>query len=340
MKWFKVFIMLKKVVDFSPDEIERLCTISAAAGIALFYWRPAEDELRMNGRACKLWGVEDTGPSTFAELVERIVPEDLDRITCAFETKTPPGGEFEINFRVVRKGEIRWLSGRGNHAETATGDRVIVTILFDVTEHERLQERQQMFAAEMDHRVKNSFAIASALTSLVARSAPTVTTMALDLQSRFVALRHAHDLVRPSGPVAGYALLSDLISVLLSPYDCNIFYGKRISMAVPYLLIGGVAATTLALVFHELGTNSVKYGSLSQSEGKLDIVANLEERDVSILWKERGGPPAMPPAHCSGFGTKLIEKSLAFQLGGSSSFIWGREGLTANLRANRSMIMT
>ena len=102
-----------------------------------------------------------------------------------------------------------------------------------MTEAERLEERRRLCTAEMGHRVKNSFAIASALTSLVARSAATTEIMALDLQSRFAALCHAHDLVRPNGTGTGYAHLGDLISVLLLAYDRSPDQATRISLNVP-----------------------------------------------------------------------------------------------------------
>ena len=104
--------------------------------------------------------------------------------------------------------------------------------------------------------------------------------------------------------------------------------------------MGEIATTTLALVFHELGTNSIKYGSLARADGKLEICAALDDQDLLIVWTERGGPAATFLKDRSGFGMKLIQQSLTSQLGGSAAFLWEPEGLTAVLRVSRSKIMS
>ncbi len=328
--------MSGKALAFAPDELERLCVLSDAAGVALWCWRPTDDGLTMNGRARKLLGVAAGAWITFADLAARIVAEDFCDLAPAFDPTHPSSVEFVIDFRISREEDTRWVSAHGGHARDAAGMRITFMILSDVTESKRLEERRRLFVIEMRHRVKNSFAIASALTSMVARSARTTATMALDLQSRFEALCQANDLACPAEPGAGNPQLRDLISVLLLAYERGPGRGERICVDVPDVLVGEVAVTTLALVFHELGTNSVKYGSLSRMDGLVDVVGGFDENFLSITWTERGGPPASRPDVQSGFGTALIERSLAWQLGGSASFAWEREGLIASLRLRRS----
>jgi two-component sensor histidine kinase len=89
-------------------------------------------------------------------------------------------------------------------------------------------------------------------------------------------------------------LLGDLLSILLAPYeDLGAFKG-RIRVAVPRMGVGEAAATSLALIFHELATNSLKYGALSVDTDMLDLSGANEGDDVLLMWTERGGPGGAP----------------------------------------------
>src|SRR3954451_24458824 len=135
-----------------------------------------------------------------------------------------------------------------------------------------------MLAGEMSHRVKNLFAIAAALTMIASRSATTTEGMARDVTQRLVALGRAHDLVRPSLLEQKKAApLRDLLAVLLAAYDDKGTIGDRIRVAVPEVLVGQESITTLALVVHELATNSIKYGALSQAGGTLEVSCNADD---------------------------------------------------------------
>jgi two-component sensor histidine kinase len=185
----------------------------------------------------------------------------------------------------------------------------------------------------MSHRVKNLFATASGLTSIAARSAAATTEMERDLRQRLATLGRAHDLIRPVPGDGGgeAALLGDLFAVLLAPYDDRGAVGDRIRVSVPEVRVGEAAATTLALVVHELATNSVKYGSLSVADGTVEVSCPEHDGEVVIVWTERGGPPVSAPAGPGGFGSKLVSRSLGQQLGGSIAYDWPPEGAVATL---------
>jgi two-component sensor histidine kinase len=139
-------------------------------------------------------------------------------------------------------------------------------IFLDVTARKQAEEGHELLAGEMSHRVKNLLAIASALTAITSRSAQSTEEMAQELTQRLTALGRAHDLVRPLPNGQGSAaLLGDLFSVLLAPYDDTGAFSGRIRVAVERMGVGEKAATSLALVIHELATNSMKYGALSDS---------------------------------------------------------------------------
>jgi two-component sensor histidine kinase len=116
--------------------------------------------------------------------------------------------------------------------------------------------------------------------------------MARDLTQRLTALAQAHELVRPSFAEQNKAArLADLIAVLLAAYDDKGVIGDRIRVAVPEVLASEGSITTLALVVHELATNSLKYGALSKASGTLELSGAADDNEVVIVWTEKGGPP-------------------------------------------------
>jgi len=164
--------------------------------------------------------------------------------------------------------------------------------------------------------------------------------MAHELTNRLMALGRAQDLIRPvAGREIEAALLGDLISVLLAPYDEK-EASVRIRVSVPKINVRERSSTTLALVIHELATNSAKYGSLSVASGTLDVSCNAHDDAIVIIWIERGGPSIAADAKPEGFGSRLIHRSMAAQLGGTIAFDWSAEGVVATLRMSKDRIAT
>ena len=116
--------------------------------------------------------------------------------------------------------------------------------------------------------------------------------MSRDLTQRLTALSRAHDLVRPvlSEPKKA-APLADA-AVLLAPYDDEA--GDRVRISVPELLVGEASATTLALIVHELATNSIKYGALSMATGTIDVSCTEHDSEVVIIWTNGAVQPLLP----------------------------------------------
>lgn len=164
--------------------------------------------------------------------------------------------------------------------------------------------------------------------------------MARELTQRLTALGRAHDLVRPlPGEQGRAALLGDLLTVLLAPYDDLGAFSGRVRVAVERMGVGESAATSLALVIHELATNSLKYGALSAAAGTLDVTTRPCGDDmVELVWMERGGPPVEAPPEPSGFGSRLVRRSMSKQLGGEISYAWPADGLIATLRLGRARL--
>jgi two-component sensor histidine kinase len=201
------------------------------------------------------------------------------------------------------------------------------------------EEGHELLAGEMSHRVKNLLAIASGLTAITSRSTKTTAEMAKELTHRLTALGRAHDLVRPlPGQGGKAALLGDLLTVLLAPYDDLGAFSGRVRVSVPRMGVGEQAATTLALVVHELATNSLKYGALSSPTGTLDIACGAHDTEVVVVWTERGGPQVAAPAGEGGYGSRLLNRSMTLQLGGSISCDWSAEGVIVTLHMTKDRL--
>jgi two-component sensor histidine kinase len=191
----------------------------------------------------------------------------------------------------------------------------------------------------MSHRLKNLLAIAAGLTQITSRTTASTEEMARELIQRLTALGRAHDLVRPLPDGQGSsALLGDLLSVLLAPYDDLGAFSGRIRVAVERMGVGEAPATSLAMVVHELATNSLKYGSLSSDAGTLDVSTRSSDDQISLIWMERGGPAVETPPDAEGFGSKLVRHSSYRQLGGSIEHDWSEEGLIVTVQLSRAKL--
>ena len=319
-------------------DLERLRTATDAAGVALWSWNVDTDEIALDDRAHSLWDVPRGEAVTFEDLSSRIHPADLGRVREAFQNTRARPGAYEIDFRVFQGKAVRWISARGQGNDSGMVERIMFGIFMDVTERKQAEEAREMLAGEMSHRVKNLLSIASALTNIAARSAATTTEMARDMTQRLTALSHAHDLVRPTAGAGQEALLGDLLTVLLAPYAEQDAGRERLHVTVPAIRVGDSAATTLALIIHELATNSIKYGALSSPDGTLDVSCTSHGDEVVLVWMEQGGPPTASPATPPGFGSKLVARSVSGQLGGSIAHEWPSSGLIAWLRMSRARL--
>ena len=314
---------------WGPDHLREAVD---AACVALWSWNLADDRFAMDERAFQLWGMPWSQSVSFGNLSAHIHPADRDRVQAAFTATRSVPGPYEIDFRIMVGDDVRWISARGRAAEAGSVDRPMFGIFLDVTGRKQAEEGSELLAGEMSHRVKNLLAIAAGLTQLTSRSAASVEDMTGELTRRLTSLGRAHDLVRPlPGEQGKAALLGDLLAVLLSPYEDTGAFSGRIRVAVPRMGVGEAAATTLAMVVHELATNSMKHGALSASAGTLDVTGRTEDEEVHITWSETGGPEVPHEPEMAGFGSRMIKRSVAAQLGGSLAYDWQPSGLVATL---------
>jgi two-component sensor histidine kinase len=187
-------------------------------------------------------------------------------------------------------------------------------------EEQRAHQRQQLMINELNHRVKNTlFTVQSLARQSLGRPADTPGLAAFT--ERLMALARAHDLLTQSAWEG--ADLKEILEEVLEPYI------DRTVLAGPPTALSPNAALALSMVFHELGTNAVKYGALSTPEGNVTVVWHVDpsaRHRLTLHWEERGGPSVQPPSR-AGFGSRLIAASLKSDLAGEARIDYRPSGL-------------
>ena len=213
------------------------------------------------------------------------------------------------------------------------GVHTLGVIFLDISQRKIHDEQQELLLREMDHRVKNLFAIVGGMVTLSARSASTPRELAQAVEGRLAALAGAHQLIRPGRSVAPTGKrgtsLGELVRKVLSPYVDPAGTGDnaRTEIDGPEIAVGAEAATNVALVMHELATNAAKYGALSVPDGRVHIAWALAKGRVTLSWTESGGPTITAPPEREGFGSLLARRSVSGQLAGAIIFHWNPGGL-------------
>ena len=195
----------------------------------------------------------------------------------------------------------------------------------DVTELKRARERQELLLREMDHRVKNLFALAISVLRLSGRSASSVPELIGSAGDRLSALARAHALtlsrgLKDSPQAARPTTLHSLIESIAAPHDDREEDDdRRFSIVGCDMEISGPVISSLALLLHEFATNSTKYGALSASVGRIQIHCAKHRETLVVTWTEQGGPEVVAPAGNDGFGDFLVRTTIA-GLGGASRY--------------------
>lgn len=254
-------------------------------------------------------------------------------------------GERVDHYETIRQrkdGSLINISLTVSPVRDATGNVVGASkIARDITERKRAEERQRLLLKEMNHRVKNLFAVSSGVVALSARSAKTMEALSSDVRERLSALARAHALTltetsddAPRGEQA--TTLHALIATILSPYAHGANPAERFTIRGDDLRLGGASVTSFALLLHEFATNAAKYGALSSPAGRVAIECRDGGEQFVLVWTERGGPHVEAAAEGEGFGSLLARATVKGQLGGEIAREWQPEGLTIRLTVTKA----
>jgi two-component sensor histidine kinase/PAS domain-containing protein len=228
--------------------------------------------------------------------------------------------EFEVEheFKTIGRRIMLLNARRVDHLQ------LILLAIEDITERRRAERERELLVGELNHRVKNSFAVIRALATQGdgARSSEEYRQIFL---GRMDALARTHDLLFES-QWQGADLRS--LADTLRP-----FAGER-SVAIEVdgarVELNARQALSLSLVLHELAINAAKYGALSVPEGRVRLSWHIGHADdgerLRLRWEERGGPPVKRPQK-TGFGTELTRRAFEFELGGTANLTFEPEGV-------------
>jgi len=204
--------------------------------------------------------------------------------------------------------------------------------LVDLTKHRQDSARYKMLIDELNHRVKNTLSTVQSIVKQALRKPADPTAIGEAIESRILALSRSHDLLT-SGNWKG-AGLHDLVNAALHPFEVVDGHAERFTIEGENVHLSPKATLSLAIAFHELATNAVKYGAFSNETGKVDIdwtVVSAAKGDrLSLRWRERDGPEVSPPAQ-RGFGSWVIERGLAHELGGEVTLDYLSHGVACTV---------
>jgi PAS domain S-box-containing protein len=269
------------------------------------------------------------------ELLQRAVhPEDRALREAVVEEAIRTGNDYDTDFRIrTPAGEERWLQVRGQAFLRADGTPLsVVGVAQDITDRKRGEEHRALLANELSHRVKNMLATLQAIIAQTLRRAESLEGAGVTLGARIQAMAAATDLlVNARWETAG---IHDLLRRTLDPFGID--DPARFVLGGPEVQLPPRIAVALALGLHELATNAAKYGALSTSGGRVhvqwEVVDGERPQRIRVTWTETGGPPVVPPSR-AGFGTRLIERVLAQEVGGTAKIDYRETGVVFTVDA-------
>ena len=193
---------------------------------------------------------------------------------------------------------------------------------------------------ELDHRVKNTLAIVQSISRQTLRASPSPETFAEVFENRILALSQAHELLTRRS--WGRAALHEILERALAPFSTEL--AERFDIVGPALTFSAETSVSVHMTLHELAVNAAKYGALSTPTGRVVIHWTVDEAVappmLTLAWREIDGPAVDALPQRRGFGTQMIERGLARDLGGKANLDFTPQGLVYTLRAPLSQRMS
>jgi PAS domain S-box-containing protein len=213
--------------------------------------------------------------------------------------------------------------------ETADG-RMTLAAIVDISERKRADSQRELLLEELNHRVKNTLAVVQGIAHQTFNGSEVLRQAKLAFEGRLIALAAAHNLLTLSNWQE--ASLEQLASDALQARSAN---RDRVHLTGPATLLPPKEALAITMALHELCTNAMKYGALSNDDGRIELSWSRREGPPAhfrLLWRERGGPVVTPPGR-RGFGTQLVERTLAQELDGEVVMEFRPDGLVCTIDA-------
>ena len=275
----------------------------------------------------------DTEPD-FEAFSSRVHPDDRLALHASARTALDPDGDgiLDVEYRMLALPESpeHWIHARAQ-AVKVDGVTKFVGTVRDVSDIKDGEARQEMVRGELQHRIKNLFAMVSAISVQTLRG-DDIADRREAFNARLHVLAQAQDMLMLD--VTESASIHDTINRALAPHDGAV---SRFGIEGPKFLMNPKQTLSMALSVHELATNAMKYGALSSEHGRVWISWTLEEAGdgnsrLVFTWREEGGPPVNEPAR-KGFGSRLISRVLAADFNGEVRINYPPGGVVCELIA-------
>jgi two-component sensor histidine kinase len=226
-------------------------------------------------------------------------------------------------------GSRRWFTPYPTPLRDSAGRLTgAINMLVDITERKEAERQQKLLIDELNHRVKNTLATVQSLIAQSARGMDEVGQFQKAIEGRILALSHAHNQLSQRHWTD--AELGQLLRSGLEPYLAKgnvILSGESVQVS-PHV------ALMISMAVHELATNAAKYGALSSPAGRVDVAWSAKGNGavprLRLNWLEQNGPPVQKPTH-RGFGTRLLERGVEVELGGSTQMEFAPAGLRCEI---------
>ncbi len=316
---------------------ERYRLAARATNDAIWDWDLATNHVRWNEALHTAHGhAPDTVEPTGDWWIDHIHPDDRARIDRSIHAVIEGDGTAwsdEYRFRRA-DGTYADILDRGFVLRDATGRAArMIGAMFDISERKRAEEHQRLLTGELQHRVKNTLAMVQAIAAQTFRNVTDMDAAREAFSARLISLGRAHDILTQSSWTQ--APIAEVVDGALSVHRGG--GASRIRASGPNVPLAAKAALALALALHELATNAAKYGALSNDAGTVDLRWHVVHEDEAprfcLTWSEQGGPPILAQPTRRGFGSRLIERSFAAEVGGDVRLTYAPTGLSCRLEA-------
>jgi two-component sensor histidine kinase/PAS domain-containing protein len=231
--------------------------------------------------------------------------------------------EVEHDFETIGRRTMLLNARRLDHLD------LIVLAIEDITERKQAQERQQTLTSELSHRVKNVITLIDSLATQTLSRSGSLTEFGDAFHGRLRAVARAHGELFASQWSA-----ADFQALAINTLEGCASDMSRVKIEGEPLRLSPYQTMAVNLTLHELCTNAIKYGALSNDSGRVSIRWSIGDRDrkrtVRLLWQEEGGPP-VEQSRKKGYGTQLVETLVPYELHGEVKLHFERDGLTCEL---------
>lgn len=316
------------------EGMERLQLAQAAGGFGLYDYDFVSGTVTWDARMRALWALPADLPMTNRLFLLGLHPEDRARRREAMRRAIRSGGAqvYEGEYRVIGllDGVERWVATTGRVRFEGGRPARLIGFATDITERKRAEARNELLMREVDHRAKNALAVVQAVLRL--SRAETPAELVRIVEGRVAALARAQTMLarRRWEGAELRALLEGELAPFLSQGRAG---GPRVELSGPAFTVAAQAAQPFSMAIHELATNAVKYGALSQAGGLVRASWWVEPGGarLHLHWSESGGPPLAGSPARRGFGSRVIEQTVQAQLGGRLVQRWLPGGLVCEI---------